>query len=473
MKRIALMAYTLMVLAMFWMAAGCPDSTNIKTNNAAEPTPDAGAVAAVVDTAPARPQPPPRLDKSAEQLFQEGIQNVQTNQLQLALAAFDAAVKKKPNLHQAWYNIGVVNDRMNNAAKSESAYQNALRLKPNFYEAAINLSRLYLRQRRVNQAVSLLERKASRYPGDIRFRNAVIYMQIYRGQLSRSEQMARDLQRANEKDVNAIINLGLVWYKQKKYELARMAFSIAARSKRDMASPKYYLGFVHLKLNNKPAAISALQDAIKRRPDYPEAFNALGVLYLKTSKVSLAVMAFKRAVTLMPTFWEAQVNLGMAQRANQQIKESLDTFLSIKQKNPYNTDTYYYLGILYLDHNLEKGRLQPVRFISSVPSSLQREKLVLRAGQKIARYATAIQNLQTYISRTSGLAADAPARKYLADAQKKKSRAERVLKGLVKRLLKRRLRKMRKRARPAPPANRGQAGGKKIIVVPPRRPAAR
>jgi tetratricopeptide (TPR) repeat protein len=310
-------------------------------------------------------------------------------------------------------------------------------------------------------------------------------MRIHRGQLNQSEQMARALQRKNEKDSGAIMNLGLVWYKQKKYELARMAFNIARRSNRKEAAPNYYLGHVYMKLKNPTSAISSFQEAIKLRPNYPEALNALGVMYLKTSKVGLASAAFKRATEIMPKYWEAHINLGIALRQEQKINDALDRFLLVKKKNPYSNDAHYYLGILYLDHNLTKGRLQTARFLSSVPSSLQGDKAVFRQGNKIARYATASQYLQTYISRAAGLPADAPARKYLADAMKKKARAERGLKGMVKRKLKYRLRKLRRMRRRPPPAARKPAGAKapantgtapanrKMIIVPVRRPAPR
>lgn len=466
MKRIAFIGYIISLLGFAWLVGGCPPSSTIKDSTNEVNVPDANTAVSKFEDASSivqpRPRPPVIPSKTAKAWFEDGVRISQKGQTDEAIKAFQSALTENPKMYQAWYNIGVLNDRQNNSTASERAYQNALRLKPSFYEAAINLSRLYLRLRRKTQATSLLEQKASQFPKDLRFRNALIYMHIYSGQLQRSEQMARAIQRKHEKNVETIMNLGLVWYKQKKYELARMAFNIAKRAKRKAAEPRYYLGFTYMKLGNISEAKDAFKDAIQRRDAYPEAHNALGALQLKTSKVTQAIASFRKAIQYMPNFWEAQVNLGIALRQNQKINEALDQFIMIKTKNPYNIEAHYYLGILYLDHNLTKGRLQPARFLSSVPQSIQREKAIFRQGQKIARYATASQYLQSYISRKSGLSAIAPVRKYLADAQKKQQRAEKGLKGMVKRFLKRRLRKLKKAQkaaarRPAPSPTRAAA----------------
>ncbi|MCB9637579.1 MAG: tetratricopeptide repeat protein [Myxococcales bacterium] len=453
MHRAALGAAWSGALLSFLLLAGCPNKTVVKKDESA--TADAGALAKA-DAGPPEasgpeptPEPPAKVDNSQEvkERFKSAMSAAEKDPLQ-ALKGLEQVLQTDPKNHKAWYNIGVLQDRLNNPTGSRMAYMNALRIKPDFVPAAMNLMRVYLRQNRSSEAMSLIVEKSREYPKELAFQNALIYLYIRQGQLSRAEQMARALRRKDEKNAQAILNLGLVWYKQEKYELARTALSLAADADKKMAEPHYYLGFTYKKLKDVSSAITHLEKAIKLRNAFPEAHNLLGVLLMERGKVRDAEPHFRTAVEFAPRMWEARLNFGIVLNATQKYKESLEAFLKLLQDNPSYVDAHYNIGILHLDRDLRIQRAMPVsRFMKEVPPDVQNEKRVARVVDGIARFATAAYHLQAYINQKRGLASDAPVHSYLADANKQLASFRKRLDSTIKSIRRQRLRKAKKAAK--------------------------
>jgi tetratricopeptide (TPR) repeat protein len=433
---------------------GCPN-THITKNNDNKSDPiavDAGnSAVSIADVDIAEPDPispPPQPQRSAEEIFQKAIHLASSNPNE-AITLLNEATQQNPKLYQAWYNIGVLQHRMADYSNSEKAYRNALGIKSDHRPSIINLVRLYLIQGQTHKALAFIEQKSRQFPDQIDLRNELISIYIKRGDYNRSEQMARAIQQKEERNAQAILNLGLIWYHQKKYELASSAFTLAANADQNYPEPHYYLGFAYLKLDRQHAAISALQQAIKRQPEYPEAHNLLGYIYLKQpGQVAMAAKHFRQALASMPLFPEAQLNLGIALKVKGQYSQAAEHFHKmIKQFSNYY-EPFYYLGTLYLDHPI-KQQLQSVsQFTRNVPQSLQHDKSVLSIIEEISRFYTAAHYLRIFITRKTNLTPDTPARGYLADAEKKLQNERNRLDRLIKNLERQRLRQLQKKSPP-------------------------
>ncbi len=438
-----------------WLAGvilvGCPNQKVVKQDESinadggAIASADAGTVEATVESAP-EPEPVKAADpqEGNKERFKTALNTAEKDPLQ-ALKELEQVLQNDPKNHKAWYNIGVLQDRLNNPMGSRTAYTNALRIKPDFVPATMNLMRVYLRQGRNSEAMELVADKSRTFPQELAFQNALIYLYIQQGQLSRAEQMARDLRKKDEKNAQAILNLGLVWYKQEKYELARTAFTLAADADKTFAEPLYYLGFAYKKLNDVSSAITFLEKAVKIRHAFPEAHNFLGVLLLERGKLREAIPHFRAAVDLAPRMWEARLNYGIVLNASQQYKESLEVFQKLLQDNPSYIDAHYNMGILHLDRDLRIQRAMPTdRFLRDVPPDVQNEKRIVTIVDGISRFSTAAYHLQAYINQKRGVSSDAPVHRYLADANKQLTSLRKRLDSTIKSIRRARLRKSKK-----------------------------
>ena len=427
---------------------GCPNQTVVKQDEtlnaegAAVASADGGTTEEIPEVTP-EPEPVKAADpqEGSKERFKAALDAAKQDPLQ-ALKELEQVLQNDPKNHKAWYNIGVLQDRLNNPMGSRTAYTNALRIKPDFVPATMNLMRVHLRQGRTNEAMELIADKSRSFPQELAFQNALIYLYIQQGQLSRAEQMARTLRQKDEKNAQAILNLGLIWYKQEKFELARTAFTLSADADKTFAEPLYYLGFAYKKLNDVSSAITFLEKAVKLRHEFPEAHNFLGVLLLERGKLREAVPHFRAAVDLAPRMWEARLNYGIVLNASQQYKESLEVFQKLLQDNPSYVDAHYNIGILHLDRDLRIQRAMPTdRFLREAPPDVQSEKRIVAIMDGISRFSTAAYHLQAYINQKSGVGSDAPVHRYLADANKQIASLRKRLDSTIKSIRRARLRK--------------------------------
>ena len=469
--------YFLAVLVLtggFFTLTGCPSSNSNVVSNLKEEAPppprsygapeskDASTSLASKGDAgtkppPPRPVEPPKPNKTYKESFAEGVQLAKQSKFLEAIKSFKAAADANAKLYQAWNNIGILQTRVSNFAAAEVAYRKALQIKPNFVPAALNLSRLMIRQGRRGQAIMFLENKKTQNPKELAYQNALIAIYTAQGQLSRSEQLARAIQKKHEKNVGAIMNLGKVWFKQKKYELARTAFDLAAKNQRrnPTSEPYYHLGLVYDKLKDANFATENLKKALSIRDSYPEAHNKLGVLLMKAGKVDEARKHFQSALKYQPSFWDAMLNLGNALSALKKFPEAMAQYKKLLSKKPNYNEVHYHMGILYLDRKNLKGTI-PVSAPPGAPQKLQLSKRFSKRMFDLSRLTTCIYHLRTYINANSSLPSNAPVRSYLEEAQKKHKRLNKRMKSMIKnwfrkqkRLEKKRLRMLKKKQKAA------------------------
>lgn len=102
---------------------------------------------------------------SVEAQVQLGVVQLAQARAREAQQSFRAAIQAKPNLAEAWFNLGLSlgND---NRAESIAAFREALRLKPNFFEAYLALAVVLRADGQANAAMVELERALSLQPDE-------------------------------------------------------------------------------------------------------------------------------------------------------------------------------------------------------------------------------------------------------------------------------------------------------------------
>ena len=89
----------------------------------------------------------------SEQMIQKGDALLEQNELQSALAEFDAAVQLSPQLAVAHSRKGVVYRRMGDYEQAIDSFAEAVRLEPNSFFDTINLAQLYYYTHRMFDAI--------------------------------------------------------------------------------------------------------------------------------------------------------------------------------------------------------------------------------------------------------------------------------------------------------------------------------
>lgn len=383
--------------------------------------PDAGAAA----PAPAAPEVPAvsNADQDkAKSKFDAAAQKMAAGDVDGAIEGFNSAFDENPRLAWAAYNVGVLYERKALTDKAAEAYAAALRSKPDFEEASANLARLRLRTGQFSVAEHELRDRIGHFPTVLGLRNQYVEVLIAMGALDRGETEEKRVLKLDERNARAMLNLAIIWYKQKKYELARdiLAENAAAI---EPGNPEIYntLGFVYLGLKSKPQALEAFKKAAALRADFPEAHINLGTFYNEASDWPDSVRELELAVKYAPDWAAAHLNLGNAYRGNKQYDKALAEYNKALELAPKNPDPYFNLGLLYLDGDFkDKATLDRIR---QALAFFQQFK----AGGGIDPHFDAYVNAANTAQKKELARLDNENRKKLkmeADAKKKKDEAE-------------------------------------------------
>src|SRR5262249_45059202 len=136
-------------------------------------------------------------------------------------------VDRNPSLDYAWTDLGVVYEREALPQQAERAYRRALELKPDQEEAWSYLARLYCRTGRGSQIEAELRSRIQQTPTLLGTRTALVFVLIHDGKFETAGTEAKKILQADERNVRAMQLLAQLYYRQAKYELAKMVLENA------------------------------------------------------------------------------------------------------------------------------------------------------------------------------------------------------------------------------------------------------
>lgn len=271
----------------------------------------------------------------------------------LDLTAAESSYKTQVERHsqddQAWTNLGIVQERLGKNDDAERAYRKALELKPEQQAAWDNLTRLQCRTGHAAQAESSLREQLQAKPDAVPPRIALVQALLCQKKLDAAATEAKRALKAEERNVRAMQLLAQVYYRERKYELARLVLDNARTIAPDDAATHNAFGLVQLALGSRPAALESFKKAAELKPDFAEARNNLGALLNEAENYPAALEQLEAAVQAAPDFVSARLNLGNAWRGQGDFARALAEYQQVLRLAPELPDTYFNLAILHLD----------------------------------------------------------------------------------------------------------------------------
>jgi putative PEP-CTERM system TPR-repeat lipoprotein len=236
------------------------------------------------------------------------------------LVAIDVAARRTPDA-RARVESRVAEDPRNSAvlmlaaqtfaatgdlSRAEGYLRQLLAIDASFLEAYSGLAAIYVKQGRLDAALSEFDELARRQPRPV---GALIFAgTILQGQ-GKTEQARDRFTRALELDPDAAVAANnLAWMYAEAGDRLDAALELAQRAKARL--PKSHevddtLGFVHYKRNAPAEAIPHFERSVAAAPNNPVYQYHLGLARAKSGDTSGARSAFDRAVALRPGYAEA------------------------------------------------------------------------------------------------------------------------------------------------------------------------
>jgi len=207
--------------------------------------------------------------------FGDGQAAYQARKYSDATAIFDRYTTERPANAWGHYMLGLSAWKSGDLAKSEQAFEKALSVDPQHVKSLVNLSRVFIEQKRHDEAVERLSRAAEIDPEST---------EVYR-------------------------LLGRTYHTQGKTDDAVSAYRRAIELNELDAWSMNNLGLMFLEIERADEALPLLTKATELRPEVPVFHNNLGMALEHTGRFRAAATAYKAALAADPGYDKAKRNL--------------------------------------------------------------------------------------------------------------------------------------------------------------------
>ncbi|MFN3187291.1 MAG: tetratricopeptide repeat protein [Nannocystaceae bacterium] len=166
---------------------------------------------------------------------------------------------------------------------------------------------------------------------------------------------ARAALKIHEQNVDAMMILGEVFYREGKHELVvsvtttALAVDEKVRTPKDTSAVYNLQGFALASLGKDQMATQAFKKAAEADDQNAAAWNNLGTRYLRAGDVNTAASCFAYAIELEPSFAKAHLNHGAALRAQGKLEEAEKAIRKAMELQRNYPEAHFNLGVLYLD----------------------------------------------------------------------------------------------------------------------------
>ncbi|MFN5970756.1 MAG: tetratricopeptide repeat protein [Microcystis sp.] len=319
----------------------------------------------------------PNTNATADIWIERGGQLHRLRRYEEAIKAFDEAIKQNDpdNVYLAWYGKGLALGELGKAQPAMEALQQAINTLPKredlkkFHSSILQRQSVVYRflgdfskiagtereaRENYEQALTVINQAISLVPNNPNHYNekwAVL------DKLKRyDEGLAAITQAINLAPRAAWYgNRGILYYKQKKYELALDDCNQAIELNPNYAMAYYNRGVLYSDLQKYDLALSDYTKAIDINPKFAEAYVNRGNLYKNLQKYDLALSDYNQAIDINPNYADAYLNRGVLYRHLQKYDLALADWNKAIEINPNYAEAYNNRGILY--YNQQKYEL--------------------------------------------------------------------------------------------------------------------
>lgn len=197
-------------------------------------------------------------------LYVMGTTKLQEQNYTEALVYLVRAVRLRPDMAEAFHNLGFAYEKTNEHNKAVAAYERAINLNPRYASALNNLGYLLVNLGRdASKSIMLCQRAVELQPNSASFRDS----------------------------------LGWALYKAERFDEAAASFKMALRINPSFSKSHFNLGLVEYNLNNYENAANSFNNVVKLDANNVKAYVSLGDCYEKLNEGVKALNSYRQALT--------------------------------------------------------------------------------------------------------------------------------------------------------------------------------
>jgi tetratricopeptide (TPR) repeat protein len=246
----------------------------------------------------------------ADAKVQRGQALLADDDLESALAEFQAAAQLAPQMAIAHSKMGIIYRRMGDYGRAIDCFAAAVRNDPFSFEDTLDLAKLYHFTRRLRDAVQAYLHAADLKPDnfDTQLNLGVCYQEM--GELQQAVERFNKAIGIDSDRLDAYVNLGVALDSQKKYYEAIHAFKEALERDNHQPLVLVNLAQTYMAQDRLKMARQALEQAVRMDPQLPAAHEAMGYCLFRLEDYEGAEQHYSEALVYDPRLPNAFAGLG-------------------------------------------------------------------------------------------------------------------------------------------------------------------
>ncbi|MEW6711791.1 MAG: tetratricopeptide repeat protein [Candidatus Riflebacteria bacterium] len=210
----------------------------------------------------------PNYQDEGMKLYIRGTGRIQEKNYAEAITDLRQAVRLRPDLPEAFHNLGFALERTGDLKTAARAYEKAISLKPNYPSALNNLGFLLATtETDPAKAVMLCQRAVELQPNSASFRDSLGWALYKSGRGSEAISHFQAAIKIDPTFFKSYFNIGLIELTQSNFQAAAEMFKNVIRLRRDYLKAYVSLGDCYEKLNDNSKALYVYRQAISLSPD--------------------------------------------------------------------------------------------------------------------------------------------------------------------------------------------------------------
>jgi Flp pilus assembly protein TadD len=227
------------------------------------------------------------LAETPEESYQRGVRLMAEHQVEAAIAAFQEALKLRPDDAPIWKALGVASASQGDYQKAEEPFRKACSLNPRLPDACLYLGRTLYLQDRFESALEIL-RQANPSAQSRRIEAMSLEALGRAAEAKAAFEQAMQLPDHSPPNEDPGIDFGVFLFRQARAEDALPVLREAISRHPDASRAHLELGRLLLALDRVQESVSQLERAAALEPGNARAHLLLGKAYLRIGKAELA-----------------------------------------------------------------------------------------------------------------------------------------------------------------------------------------
>jgi len=250
---------------------------------------------------------------NTEAYYQLGSVYEELKEFAKAAEMYESYLSLKPETNWAGYlRLGLCRLELGQFEDAISAFQEVLKEKPDDVKTNYNLAEAYHRAGQFDKAAETYIQLTQVNPdGATTYYGKMVKMYDETGMFEKAIEAAKKIIEFNPNSELAVFNLGIMYFKMKKYHEAIDTFNQALSIRPDFDSAYYNIGLNYFRLKKFKEAVEAFKKFVEITPDNADAWYNIGVGYMQLKKFESALEPLRKSIELRPNYGLAHYNLAI------------------------------------------------------------------------------------------------------------------------------------------------------------------